>query len=945
MKRGILSEIGNTPLRSLERLYPHWPVRLYAKLEMFNPGGSIKDRPAMNMIGEAMKQGAIKQGTTVVESSSGNMAIGLAQACRYFGLNLIVVVDPKINRHTRQVLQTYGVHVEQVTEADATGNYLEARLQRVQELVDELTDAYWPNQYQNPANPAAHRRTMHEIVVQMQAPPDYLLAATSTCGTIMGCAEYVQEHNLDTKIIAVDAEGSVLFGAPPADRLVPGHGAGRPSGLLDKKLIDRVVHISDEESIRGCHQLLDREAILAGGSSGAVVAATHALREVIPEQATCALIFPDSGERYLATIYNREWLTEHFDHHAFAGFQQPASPQKESNRNPTSQATDAVKTKKVAIIGAGPKGTYGFERLAAQFTEAPVGGPVEIHVFNKNEYFGAGQVYNPTQPEYLLMNNHAGDINMWVDEAPAPVVPELLPLTDWLQLKKGVEISEEDYVSRAWVGEYLQDGFEAIAAHLPEGISARNIVGEVTDLKKKHGGYHLQIKTPEGVTQTLPNQYDFVLLATGHSQNKLSDEDQAIKTFAGENEDIGFIPHIYPVGELASVATGSRVAIRGLGLTFVDAVLALTEGRGGSFERDEGEKLVYTPSGREPEVMVPFSRSGRPMVPRRPAPPETVPVAFFTDEALRRLKKESSTGKLHFQQQLQPLLYKEMTYAYYEAEMRRTGFNEDLRSYKTFREVQQVIETYHEQHADAERFNPSAFLKPRFEHDAGWHEQVQSYLKFFIREAKKGEITSPWAAVTAVWRKITPVFGRYYAFGGLEPESQRYFDQSFRRLLNRITYGPPIESIEKIVALMDSGLLDFRFAQHPELKMDKSFTLKSEDGRSQSIDYLIDARISKVDVSADQSPLYRNLLDHGLVQMYENTAAGQGYQPGCIALTPEGFTLDADGRANPSLAVTGTPTEGVLFDNDALARSRNNTASGWAACVRNACMKSSLNQH
>lgn len=938
MKRGILSEIGNTPLRLLERLYPEWPVQLYAKLEMFNPGGSIKDRPAMHMIAVAMEQGTIREGTTVVESSSGNMAIGLAQACRYFGLNLVVVVDPKINRHTRQVLETYGVQVEQVTEPDDTGNYLQARLRRVQELVDALPNAYWPNQYQNAANPVAHHQTMHEIVTQMPAPPDYLLAATSTCGTIMGCAEYVQEHHLDTKIIAVDAKGSVLFGSPPAERLVPGHGAGRRSDLLDKELIDQVIHISDEESIRGCHQLLDREAILAGGSSGAVVAAAQALQNLIPEQSTCALIFPDSGERYLDTIYNREWRARHFDQPVVAGFKQPGPRHKDRDSDPASEAR-AVKPKKVAIVGAGPKGTYGFERLAAQLNAAPADVPVEIHLFNKNEHFGAGQVYNPTQPEYLLMNNHAGDINMWIDEAPDPVAPAPLPFTKWLQLKKGVQISDEDYVSRAWVGEYLQDGFDAIAAHLPEGVSARKIVGEVTDLKKEKDSYQLELKTPQGVTRTLPYAYDFVLLATGHPRNKLSDEDQAIKTFAEKNEGVGFIPLIYPVEELDAVAPGGRVAIRGVGLTFVDAVLVLTEGRGGSFEQGAAGELVYTPSGREPEVMVPFSRSGRPMLPRCPTSYEPVPVKFFTDEALQRLKEESPTGKLHFQKQVLPLLYKEMTYAFYDIMLRRGHVKKDLRSCSSYAEVERWIA---EAEGDASWFNPESFLKP----PSGRTESYwQAYLQMIIDEHRIW-LESAYVAVIHVWRKVTPVFGRHYAFGGLEPESQRYFDQSFRGLLNRVTYGPPIESMEKILALMNAGLFDLQFAQNPVLSIDDEqglFTLKSQNGASRSIDYLIDARISKVDVLADQSPLYRNLLDHGLVQMYENTAAGQSYRPGCIALTPEGFTVDADGKPNPSLSVTGTPTEGVLFDNDALARSRNNTASGWAAHVRNACATSPSN--
>ena len=144
--KGILSTIGQTPLVKLERVYDAFPLQLYAKLEMFNPGGSIKDRPAFKMVTDALENGTLQPGDTVIESSSGNMAIGLAQVCRYHGLNLIVVVDPKINRHTYNILQTYGARIEKVNTPDEDGNYLNARLQRVNALLEEIPGSYRPNQ-------------------------------------------------------------------------------------------------------------------------------------------------------------------------------------------------------------------------------------------------------------------------------------------------------------------------------------------------------------------------------------------------------------------------------------------------------------------------------------------------------------------------------------------------------------------------------------------------------------------------------------------------------------------------------------------------------------------------------------------------------------------------------------------------------------------------------
>lgn len=313
IEAGILSTIGKTPLVTLNKLFPAISSKLYAKLEMFNPGGSTKDRTALLMLSKAVEEGDLGHNTTVIESSSGNMATGLAQVCRYLDLNLIVVTDPKINRHTLDLLQAYGAQIERVTEADSSGNYLKNRLKRVRQLRDTIPNSYWPNQYSNYLNPEAHFQTMKEIVDLCPVPPDYILAATSTCGTIMGCARYVREHNLKTKVVAVDAVGSVIFGTSRGKRLIPGHGAGRKSDLLDESFIDHCFHMTDKECVVGCRRLLQRESILAGGSAGAVVMATEKLHSLIPENSSCVLIFSDSGERYLDTIYNDSWIKSNFD--------------------------------------------------------------------------------------------------------------------------------------------------------------------------------------------------------------------------------------------------------------------------------------------------------------------------------------------------------------------------------------------------------------------------------------------------------------------------------------------------------------------------------------------------------------------------------------------------------------------------------------------------------
>ena len=313
MRQGILTAVGNTPLIELRRVMGEIDFRLYAKMESLNPGGSMKDRAALSIIERAMQTGELRPGTTVIESSSGNMGIGLAQACSYHGLRFICVVDPKTTAQNIRLLETYGAEVDLVVEPDpTTGEFLQARLNRVRELLRVTERSFWPNQYANAFNPRAHHQTMREIAVSLGRDVDYLFCATSTCGTMRGCAEYIREHNMRTKVFAVDACGSVIFGGAKGKRLIPGHGAAVRPGLYADDLAARCIHVSDLDCVVGCRRLALREAILAGGSSGAVLMAVEKIRHEIPSGATCALILADRGERYLDTIYSDEWVQTHF---------------------------------------------------------------------------------------------------------------------------------------------------------------------------------------------------------------------------------------------------------------------------------------------------------------------------------------------------------------------------------------------------------------------------------------------------------------------------------------------------------------------------------------------------------------------------------------------------------------------------------------------------------
>jgi N-(2-amino-2-carboxyethyl)-L-glutamate synthase len=309
---GVLGAIGDTPLVGLRRYLMRPDIDVWAKLEAANPGGSAKDRPAVRMLEDALDRGLITARTTVIESTSGNMGIGLAQACRYHGIRLICVVDIRAHQTSLRAMRALGADVRVVApSADDSANLLAARLRLVADLVARTPDAFWPNQYANHANAAAHAAgTMREIDEALGGVLDYLFVATSTTGTLRGCCDYLREHARPTRVVAVDSAGSALFGGASGPRLLPGFGAGVETQLSVGAEFDRLERVSDLDCVVGCRRLARREAILAGASSGGVAIALERLAYELAPGSSCALILPDGGTGYLETVYDDAWVAD-----------------------------------------------------------------------------------------------------------------------------------------------------------------------------------------------------------------------------------------------------------------------------------------------------------------------------------------------------------------------------------------------------------------------------------------------------------------------------------------------------------------------------------------------------------------------------------------------------------------------------------------------------------
>src|SRR5512145_1909403 len=309
--QSISTCIGHTPMVALNRLFSGTQVEVLAKLELLNPYGSIKDRPANFIIEHGLREGIIHANTHLIESSSGNFGIALAMTSRLHNLSFTSVVDPKISPTNLRILELLGAHIEMVDTPDDQGGYLKTRIKRVKEMIADNPNLYWINQYANQLNWQAHYHGIGtEIIEDLDGSIDCLVTAVSTTGTIMGTARRLRRQFPRLHVIAVDAVGSLIFGGPSSSRHIPGIGSSRVPELLCSEEIDQVVYVDDLETVEGCRRLMLQESIFAGGSSGSVIAAITKLLPMLPRPYRIVTILPDRGERYLETVYNDEWIAQ-----------------------------------------------------------------------------------------------------------------------------------------------------------------------------------------------------------------------------------------------------------------------------------------------------------------------------------------------------------------------------------------------------------------------------------------------------------------------------------------------------------------------------------------------------------------------------------------------------------------------------------------------------------
>ncbi len=310
----ILNAVGNTPLVKLSRIAAEFPCEVFAKLEFVSPTGSIKDRVARHMILKAERDGRIKPGDTIIENSSGNMAMSLALVAIQRRYHLKAVVRDTISKEKLEQLLALGV---EIVKADTCCAGI-ARFHTNHTTLGGSKNCYFPDQHNNRENNEAHYLTTGpEIWEQMEGSIDYLVAGMGTGGTIGGVGRYLKEKDPRIKVIAVDVIGSVYTDyfhskkmVKPSPYLMEGLGDEFIVGCVDFSVIDDVVQASDRDAFHHARKLAGEEGLLVGGSSGAAIWAVLNLARTLDRPARIVTIFPDGASRYLSTIFNDDWLRE-----------------------------------------------------------------------------------------------------------------------------------------------------------------------------------------------------------------------------------------------------------------------------------------------------------------------------------------------------------------------------------------------------------------------------------------------------------------------------------------------------------------------------------------------------------------------------------------------------------------------------------------------------------
>ncbi|MBI3194788.1 MAG: cystathionine beta-synthase, partial [Ignavibacteriae bacterium] len=319
-QENILGTIGNTPLVKLNKITRGFKGHYFAKVEFFNPGGSVKDRIGLDIIEDAEREGRLRPGGTIVESTSGNTGVGLAVAAAIKGYKCVFTLPDKMSSEKIRLLKAYGAEVI-VTPTAVPHDSPESYTEVAKRIVRETPNSILGNQYFNPKNPEAHYKTTGpEIWQQTSGQIDYFVGGLGTGGTVTGVGKFLKEKNPNVKVIGTDPRGSILRDVF-YDKNKSQRGDGKPykvegigqdwvPGVIDFDVIDEIVEVTDKEAFTMARRLTREEGMFVGGSAGTALAGALKYADRMQDNEVMVILLPDTGERYLSKLYNDDWMRE-----------------------------------------------------------------------------------------------------------------------------------------------------------------------------------------------------------------------------------------------------------------------------------------------------------------------------------------------------------------------------------------------------------------------------------------------------------------------------------------------------------------------------------------------------------------------------------------------------------------------------------------------------------
>ncbi|MGN7126756.1 FAD/NAD(P)-binding protein [Methylorubrum thiocyanatum] len=579
----------------------------------------------------------------------------------------------------------------------------------------------------------------------------------------------------------------------------------------------------------------------------------------------------------------------------------------------------------VAIIGGGPRALTVLERLAAIGHRSSK--KLSVHVFDPNPP-GQG-AHDASQHWSLLTNTLASQVTIFAPTDPHdPMSAHTGPsFTEWARSvgiirrehtfgyggndSDGDLVSDGDYLPRALLGSYLTSAYQTIVSSMPVNIAVTHHSSSVIDIERGPGGhYHLQ--TADGSVFTV----EFCFLTTGHCESINTKHDNDRESFVDKykkfNPLLRYVSNPYPLTKLDEISNTSVVAVQGLGLTAYDVIASLTLGRGGRYEGD-GQTLSYVPSGDEPRITL-FSRNCLPYAARginQKGITGRHVCRFFTRDAVEALRSDGQGEvgrKLDFLNEVLPLLEIEMAYAYRCSSLKQ---NVPVDSFSPTEEELKIVRSI---------FEPD-FVSDAHDHTS-FFGSIRSHLADDLAAAFEGNLQSPLKAATDVIRDARDALAAAVEFGGLTPDSHRFFCEHFVAIMNRVSFGPPRHRNAELIALIAAGIVEWAGGPRNTVQLDHSIakflvtTKYAGEVKITEADALIIARLPAYRPSEDRSLLTANLLRRGLIREYRNG----DYHPYGLDIDRDQHPITSQGTVLKDVWAIGYPVEGARFYTHALPR-------------------------